>query len=163
MTDRYPGKHLGVVVDNDDPKKLSRVRVRVPELFGDEETGWCLPCSPYAGSGVGLAVVPPQGTLVLVEWPGGGDTTRTPIWSGALWADGAGVAGAGPDALVLVTPGGHHITLNDESGKESVEIVAASNAKILMDKNGVQIEFGSSKLKLANGGIDVNDGALKVT
>lgn len=163
MTDRFPGKHLGLVVDNKDPKKLSRVRVRVPEIFGDEETGWCLPCSPYAGSNVGLAVVPPEGSLVHVEWPGGGDTTRTPIWSGALWADGSGVPGASPDALVLVTPGKHRITLTDEQGKEAVEIVSASKAKIRLDKDGVLIKFGSSTLKLGNGGIDFNDGALKVS
>src|SRR5436305_6336259 len=37
-------------------------------------------CSPYAGSGVGLAAVPPVGSLVFVEWSAG-DTTRVPIRS----------------------------------------------------------------------------------
>jgi hypothetical protein len=166
VSERYPGKFLAIVVDNDDPKKLSRVRVRVPELFSDEETGWCLPCMPYAGAadgkGIGLAAVPPNGSLVYVEWPGGGDVTRTPIWSGALWADGNGVAGAAADALVLVTPGGHTIKLNDHGGDESVEIVAKSKAKIRLDKDGVLIEFGTSTLKLGDGTINFNDGALKV-
>ena len=90
MTDRFHGKYLGTVVDNDDPKALGRVRVKVPEVFGDETSGWCLPCSPYAGSGVGLAVVPPVGSLVFVEWPAG-DTSRVPIWSGGAWPDGNGV------------------------------------------------------------------------
>jgi uncharacterized protein involved in type VI secretion and phage assembly len=167
MTDRFPGKHLALVVDNKDPKKLSRVRVRVPEIFADEETGWCLPCSPYAGAangkGVGLAAVPPEGSLVFVEWPGGGDTTRTPIWSGALWADGNGVPGASPDAIVLVTPGGHRIALDDKQGSEKVAIEAKSGAKITLDKNGALVEFGSSKVKLTNSAVEINDGALKVS
>jgi hypothetical protein len=166
MSERFPGKFLAIVVDNDDPKKLSRVRVRVPELFANEETGWCLPCSPYGGAangkGVGLAAVPPNGSLVFVEWPGGGDVTRTPIWSGALWADGNGVAGAAPDAIVLTTPGGHTIKLNDHQGSEAVEIVAASKAQIRLDKNGVEIKFGGSTLQIGDGTLNFNNGALKV-
>ena len=162
MTERFPGKHVAIVTDNKDPKNLSRVRVKVPEIFGDEETGWCLPCTPYAGDKVGLAAVPPEGSLVYVEWPAG-DTARTPIWSGGLWADGAGVAGAGPDALVLVTPAGHKILLSDEKGKEKVEVIAKSKARITLDKNGATIAFGKAKIELTNQGVSVNGGALKVT
>src|SRR5204863_734899 len=78
VIDRCFGKYLAQVVDNDDPKGLARVRVQVPEILGEETTGWCLPSSPWAGPGVGLAVVPPVDALVLVEWPAG-DTGRTPI------------------------------------------------------------------------------------
>jgi uncharacterized protein involved in type VI secretion and phage assembly len=162
MTDRFHGKYLGVVVDNDDPKGLARLRVRVPEVFGDESTGWAMPCSPYAGSGIGLAAVPPVGSLVYVEWPAG-DTTRVPIWSGGAWPDGDGVQDAGPDALVLTTPAGHKVVLRDESGSEAIEIEAASGAKVVLDKNGVQIEFGSQKLAMTQGSISLNDGALEVS
>jgi Type VI secretion system/phage-baseplate injector OB domain len=161
VSDRFHGKYLGIVVDNDDPKGLSRVRVKVPELFGDEPTGWCLPCSPYAGSGVGLAAVPPVGSLVFVEWAAG-DTTRVPIWSGGAWPDGDGVEDAGPEALVLTTPAGHTLVLRDEFGSESIEIEAASGAKIVLDSDGVQLEFGSQKIAITRASISLNDGALEV-
>jgi uncharacterized protein involved in type VI secretion and phage assembly len=160
MTERFHGKHPALVVDTDDPKHLSRVRVKVPEVFGDEETGWCRPCSPFAGKGVGLAVVPPVGSSVFVEWPAG-DTTRAPIWSGALWPDGDGIKDAAADRLLLVTPGGHQIALIDKSGSESIEITAKSNAKLKLDKDGVVVEVGGSKLEVKKGEIVLN-GALKV-
>jgi type VI secretion system (T6SS) baseplate-like injector VgrG len=159
MADRFHGKFLGQVVDNSDPKNVSRIRVRVPEVFGDEETGWCLPCSPYAGPGVGLAAVPPVNSLVFVEWPAG-DTTRTPIWSGALWADGDGVSGASSDKLMLLTPGGHSVTLDDSA--PSVEIAAASGAKVTLDDNGATVEFGGQKVALTSSSVSINDGALEV-
>jgi len=160
--ERFHGKYLGVVVDNDDPKGLSRVRVQVPEVLGDEETGWCLPCSPYAGCGVGLAAVPPVGSLVFVEWSAG-DTTRVPIWSGGVWADGDGPEDAGPETLVLITPGGHSIRLIDEQGSEAIAVEAASGAKLTLDADGVSIEFGQQSIAITKSSISLNGGALEVT
>jgi uncharacterized protein involved in type VI secretion and phage assembly len=161
VNDRYPGKYLALVIDNADPKGLSRVRVQVPEIFGQEATGWCLPSVPYAGPGVGLAAVPPVGSLVFVEWPAG-DTTRVPIWAGAVWADGDGVQGADPDTVLLVTPAGHRISLSDASGSEAVEVEAASGAKLLLDSDGVTVEFGSQQLALTRSSISLNGGALEI-
>ena len=159
--ERFQGKYLGVVVDNDDPKGSMRLRVQVPEVLGEETTGWCLPCSPYAGAGVGLAAVPQVGSLVFVEWSAG-DTTRVPVWSGGTWADGEGPEDAGPDSLVLVTPGGHAVRLRDESGAQAIEIEAASGAKLVMDGDGVTVSFGSQKLALTRSSVVINDGALEV-
>lgn len=162
MTDRFHGKYLGIVVDNDDPKGLMRLRVKVGEVFGEETTGWALPCSPYAGTGVGFAAVPPVGSLVFVEWPAG-DTSRVPIWTGGAWPDGDGVTDAGPDAIVLTTPAGHKIVIRDESGNEAIEIETPSGAKLALDVSGIAIEFGSQSVKLTSSSVSINDGALEVT
>ena len=159
--DRFPGRYLGTVVDNDDPKGLCRVKVKVPEVFLDETCGWALPSSPYAGPGSGLAAVPPGGGLGFVEWPAG-DVTRVPIWSGAAWADGDGVPGAGPDVVVLLTPAGNKVELRDASGDEAVEVTAVSGAKVALDSNGVTIEFGAQKVELTRSSISFNGGALEV-
>ncbi|MFN2627078.1 MAG: phage baseplate assembly protein V [Gaiellaceae bacterium] len=161
MTERFIGKYQAIVVDNDDPRGLARIKVRAPEVFGDETTGWALPCSPYAGPNAGLAAVPPVGSLVYVEWPAG-DTSRVPIWSGGSWADGEGVPDAGPDVLVLVTPAGHKVELRDSAGSESIEVMAVSGARMLLDSNGISIEFGSQKIALTSASVSVNDGALEV-
>ena len=48
-TTGFFGKYRGIVTDNDDPKNLGRLKARVPEILQDVETGWALPCAPYAG------------------------------------------------------------------------------------------------------------------
>lgn len=161
MIERVHGRHVATVIDNVDPKNLCRVRVLVPEVLADQESGWCRPAMPYAGPSVGFAAVPPVGSVVLVEWPSG-DVSREPVWSGAAWADGDGVEGAGPDAVIIVTPGGNKVELRDESGSEKLELTAASGAKVTMDSNGLTLAFGSQKLAMTNQSVSVNDGALEI-
>jgi Type VI secretion system/phage-baseplate injector OB domain len=161
VTERFYGKYLAIVVDNDDPKGLARVRARVPEVFGDETTGWCLPCTPYSGSGTGLAAVPPVDSQIYLEWPAG-DISRVPIWSGGAWPDGEGVEDAGADAIALTTPAGHRVVIRDTSGSEAIEIEATSGARIVLDSEGVLVEFGSQKLAVSRTSISLNDGALEV-
>lgn len=160
MTPRFFGKFPGVVVDNDDPKGLSRIKVRVPEVFDTETTGWAQP-SELSGPGTGLAAVPAVDSLVFVEWPAG-DTSRAPIWSGGPRADGDGVPGAGPDAILLVTAAGNKITVDDSSGSEAIAVESASGAKVNLDANGMELTFGSQRVALTQSGVSINDGALEV-
>ena len=47
---RFYGKYRGIVVDNQDPSKLGRLKLRVPSVLGkDVVTGWATPCVPYGG------------------------------------------------------------------------------------------------------------------
>lgn len=161
MSERFFGKYPGVVIDNSDPKSIGRLKVQVPEVFATETTGWCLPCSPYAGPAVGWAAVPPIGSVVFVEWPAG-DVTRIGMWSGAMWTDGQGVPGAGPDSVVVLTPGGHRVELRDTAGNAAVEITAASGAKVTMDQSGIALEFSGQKIAITQASVSINDGALTV-
>lgn len=159
--DRFHGRYAGTVVDNDDPKGLCRLKVNVPEVLGDATTGWCLPSMPFAGAGVGLAAVPPTGAVVFVEWPAG-DTTRVPVWSGAAWADGTGVAGAAPDKILLLTGAGNKVEVRDTGGDEAIVLTAASGAELTLDPAGVSVVFGGQSMTITDSSISFNDGALEI-
>jgi Type VI secretion system/phage-baseplate injector OB domain len=160
MSERFYGKFPATVVDNNDKKGLGRITVKVPEVFGDETTGWCLPSMPYVGVKAGLVAIPDLNALVFVEWPGG-DTTRTPIWSGGYWADGDGVPGAGPKSFLIVTPAGHQVLIQDD-GDQPIVIQAVSGAKATLDKNGVQLEYQKAVIKMTSSSISFNNGNLEV-
>jgi hypothetical protein len=94
--ERLWGKFRGTVSDNSDPLAQGRVRARIPAVLGEVESGWALPCAPYAGPQAGLFSIPPVGAGVWIEFEAG-DVSR-PIWSGCWW--GAGEAPVTPPAGV---------------------------------------------------------------
>ena len=70
---RFFGKYRGVVlanIDKDDQAPPGRVQVYVDHIPG-AEINWAMPCVPYAGTGVGLYMIPPVGAWVWVEFEGG--------------------------------------------------------------------------------------------
>src|SRR5690606_17040950 len=80
------GKYRGQVANNVDPMMLGRVQVSVPAVLGEGSLSWAMPCTPYAGNGVGFFAVPPNGANVWVEFEGG--DPDYPIWSGCFWGTG---------------------------------------------------------------------------
>src|SRR6185295_16483516 len=82
----FYGKFRGKVTENRDPLMLGRLRVKAPDVYGEEESGWALPASPYAGNGVGLFLIPPTDASVWVEFEHG--DPHYPIWAGCFWATG---------------------------------------------------------------------------
>jgi len=150
----FYGKWAGIVTDNDDPKGIGRLRARVPEVLGEQEsTGWALPCSPWGGGfNRGLFALPEIGDTVWIEFAAG-DPAR-PIWTGTFWGapDSAGgqddlgtETGAeaprgadspgGPGQHVLRTAAGHVVSLDDTGGV--VVVAEAAGAEIRLTSDGV--------------------------
>lgn len=115
---RYYGKYRGTVSDSQDPRKQGRIKAKVPEILADVETGWALPCTPYAGDEMGLFTVPPKDAGVWIEFEAG-DVSR-PIWSGCWWKsdklpkDEGGTA-ATTDVKILRSEQGLLLALHDDS------------------------------------------------
>ncbi len=156
----FYGKYRGTVTDNLDPLMQGRIRVKVPSVFGDQETGWALPSSPYAGNGVGFFFIPPNGSNIWVEFEEG--NPDYPIWAGCFWGIGeAPKMPAIPDTKVIKTDSAT-ITLNDLPGLGGITIETSNGLKIVMDVQGIELSNGSASIKLTPVSVSVNDGALEV-
>jgi uncharacterized protein involved in type VI secretion and phage assembly len=156
---RHFGRYRAQVVDVDDPRSVGRVRLQVPELLGDVESGWALPAFATSGDGSGMFAVPPVGALVWVEFEGG-DVSR-PVWVGGWFAEGTAPDGASPEKIVIRTPGGHVLTLDDDGGK--LEIVESGGATITLDSSGIELAKGGQKVVIGSSSVTINDGALEVS
>ena len=156
---RVFGKYRGLVVDNADPQKLGRLKVRVPSLLGDQVvTGWATPCTPYGGAdNQGMLMIPDVGAGVWVEFEEG--NLEHPIWVGTFWSkpkpsgttelpkpngDDAAEAGEAqdpPTRKVLKTAKGHTIQLEDKDGEEAIIIVEGHNKHfVLLNGDGITIQ-----------------------
>jgi uncharacterized protein involved in type VI secretion and phage assembly len=158
----FYGKYRGVVADNRDPLMLGRIKARVPDIYGDEDSGWALPSTPYAGDGVGLFAIPPTDASVWIEFEHG--DPDYPIWTGCFWAQGElPVTPATPEKKVLKTDVGT-ITLDDTPGAGGITIETQAGMKIVMNTTGIEItDSQGGSIKLSGPQVSVNNGALEVT
>jgi uncharacterized protein involved in type VI secretion and phage assembly len=162
----FYGKYRGVVTDNRDPLMIGRVRATVPDVMGDEESGWAMPCAPFGGDGMGLFVLPSVGAGVWVEFEHG--SPELPIWSGCWWGSAAEMPPlllTPPYAKVLLaSEGGHAVVLDDTPGTGGITLETAQGQKIVVGPLGIEISNGrGAVLTLRGATVTVNDGALEVT
>jgi uncharacterized protein involved in type VI secretion and phage assembly len=162
---RYYGKRRGKVENNVDPYQLGRVQVSCPDVFGDGRLSWAMPSVPYAGDGVGLFAIPPNGANVWVEFEAG--DPDSPIWAGCFWGSGQVPAQPGTASMKVLKTDGLTLTINDTTGAGGVTLevsspVVASTLKIALDSSGIELSNGAGKIKISTASVSLNDGALEV-
>lgn len=159
------GKFRGVVSDVDDPLRLGRIRARVADVYGSNESNWAMPCAPFGGTSMGLCALPKLGAGVWIEFEHG--NPDRPIWTGVWW----GNAAERPSALLpipsqkvlLQTEGGNKIILDDGPGG-GITLETAGGQKLKLTPQGIEIDNGQGgKITLQGLQVSVNDGALEVT
>ena len=158
---RVFGVVIGIVTNNSDPDGLGRVKVRFPWLSASDESFWARLAAPMAGNGRGVCFLPELDDEVLVAFERG--DVRFPYVLGALW-NGKDVppidnADGKNNVRVIKSRSGHVIKLNDEEGKETLEISDASG------RNTVVIDTANDTITITSGKdivLSAPDGALKL-
>jgi uncharacterized protein involved in type VI secretion and phage assembly len=176
---RFYGKYRGVVVDNNDPAVLGRLKVRVPSVLGEKVvSGWATPCVPYGGaSDQGLLFVPDVGAGVWVEFEEG--DLEFPIWTGTYWSKSAasnevpspngsdgtptGAPQQPPTRKILKTAKGHTLQFEDADGSESILVYdAVHKNRITLDAAGITITDGKgTTITLGAAGIAIGGQATE--
>lgn len=152
---RFFGKYRGTVTDNQDPLMTGRIRAHVPEVTGEADSGWALPCVPY-----GILSIPPVGADVWIEFEQG-DPGR-PICSGTLWnspTDTATLLLAPPYRQVVIqTKGGHQVILDDTPGTGGITLRTVTGQTIVLSATGAEIgDSEGESFKLTAHRAPIND------
>lgn len=165
----FYGKYRGIVTDNKDDQGKGRLKAKVQDVLGDNESGWAMPCTPYAGKGVGLFLIPPKDAWVWIEYEHG--DPDYPIWTGCFWGEKSEVPketkDGNPEIKVLKTGIGT-ITVNDSQNASGITIETTNNMKVVIDKNGIQIINGQKVqgqdvgVKISGNTVSINGNGLEV-
>ncbi len=162
-TDPYYVKHthqqLGRVTNNDDPKKLGRIKVSFGWMENKAETPWISVASPYTSPDAGFYFVPAVKSRVLVGFEDG--DVEKPYCIGTLFDEDAN-----PDSAwtgntdktnakihAIRTQSGQTIELYDESGGEKIKIYDTDgNNEITLDSATGEINIkGTNKIVIESG------------
>jgi len=154
---RFYGKYRGIVTSVD-PATM-RIKALVPAVLGDTETGWCMPCVPYAGPKTGFAFLPAEGSGVWIEFEGG--DVSYPIWVGGYWREGEVPAGAAENVRVIVTA--KMLTLKlDDGGQGEITLSDQSGNAVTLRQSGIKVANGQESVVVSSTSVSVNAGALEV-
>jgi len=123
---KFPGIYRGLVVDNNDPQQLGRVKVKIYPMLAEVATDslpWAVPMYPIvegAGSGIGYFAVPDINTMVYILFEQG--DIYQPVYIGEA-------------------PDGAH-------GTPSERVTNYSNRKVLKTSSGIVIYIDDTAKKL---------------
>ncbi len=162
------GVVIAIVTNNQDPEGLGRVKVTFPWLSEEDESEWARLAVPMAGQDRGIYFLPEVDDEVLVAFEQG--DIRFPYVIGALWngedAPPANNENGQNDIRVIKSRSGHVIRLNDEEGKETIEIIDKSEQNSLIfhtESNTISIESqGDITLSASQGTIKLEAQTIEI-
>ena len=166
----YNQFYRGIVIENVDPDRLGRIKVRIPQLYGSDPSSsnyidnnsipWAN-CAIYnAGNDSGSFLPPNIGDLVFVTFEFG--KAESPIYFGGIFrksegdtkiTDGTDVPTevlTGAERIIYKSSKGATIYIDDTGGAESIKIIDQSGQSIIMENTN------DLSLKRRANGIGIN-------
>ena len=161
MEPRIFGVASAVVIQNSDPDRRGRVRVRYPWLGEESESGWARVAVPYAGKERGCYIIPEVGDEVVIAFEEG-DPDR-PVVIGSVWSGSKELPCEPPDTNSLKwvesrsgfkvicedAKGAERLILRDGSDRRWIEIDAArGKIRIVADEGDIEISAPKGRVSI---------------
>ncbi len=158
MAERQLGLQTALVVDNNDPDQLGRVKIKFP-WSRSQETVWVRVASPHASAESGWYTMPEVNDEVVVGFEYG--SPSLPVVVGALynktsklWSQ---MFNGENNHKVFVTRSGHQLFFSDEGGKELIRLVTKD------DKNSIVLDVAGPSITITSkGDISVKGANVKI-
>jgi hypothetical protein len=146
---RYYSMYRGFVVDNQDPEGYGRIKLKVPQVYGDDIYDyWAWPRNVFSGPNYGLQLIPPIKSMVWVEFEMG--DPRKPVWSHGHFGKGEKPPSLKDFKVIwFKSPIKGHLLRIDEGDSNFIEIHHADGLKVRIEPTQVFIGKDITKLQPA--------------
>lgn len=147
---KYYGKYRAIVVENSpiaDKKRLGRIKVKCPKIYGIASSVWAMPCVPYAGPQVGFVMRPPRGAKVWIEFEEG--DINKPIWSGCFWGLAEFPLKVKSASQFVIQTRLNTFELNDLKKSAKLQVGPAPTLGMTFDAKGVEVKNNAAKMNLS--------------
>jgi type VI secretion system secreted protein VgrG len=163
-----PVGHIEIaeVVDNDDPDKLGRVKIKFFWQKSDAESVWVRVSTLYSGEGKGILFTPEKGAQVIIGYEH--NDPSQPVLLGNLYPKSNGESYTSDDnkLKVIQTRGGNHITFDDTDNDQRITVSNENNTGTSLSlsfKNDGTIEIKTNgSLSLEGKDISIKSQTLKI-
>ena len=148
VSGQMPGLVEGIVVDNVDPEKLGRVKVKFPTLPETPESTGARLAMPMAGRERGWMTIPEIEDEVLVSFVHGNHDDAVVVGSLYNGVDTPPYANEDGDnnLRVFQSRSGHRFTFDDTKGEERMELISHNEEiRIIWDAKAKVISVYSGK------------------
>jgi len=152
---RYYSRYRAIVVDNDDPLSMNRVKVAIPEVYGGI-IDWAMPVNQEGSMDSGFKYLTPKiKDIVWVSFECG--NPAKPLWEYCGWGlEECPEELAKPNVLGFVTPSGNKVFLDDDNG--CLTVYTIGHIMVVSKEGDVQISSKGSIFLDAKEGIFGHDG-----
>ncbi len=157
---------IAEVVDNDDPDKLGRVKIKFFWQKSDAESVWVRVSTLYSGEGKGILFTPEKGAQVIVGYEH--NDPSQPVLLGSLYPKSGGESYTSDNnkMKVIQTRGGNHITFDDTDNDQRITVSNVNNTGTSLSlsfKNDGTIEIKTNgSLSLEGKDISIKSQTLKI-
>lgn len=139
---KMDGVVVGVVTNNEDPDKLSRIKIKYPLLDDQHESDWVRIATFMTGKDMGSLFIPEVGDEVLVAFHMG--DIREPFVIGMLWNQDqpSPPMAEKNDVRKIVSRAGHEVTFGDNADDAKVTIKTKKGQIIELGDKSDTIKIG---------------------
>lgn len=160
----HPVAHsdLAQVIDNDDPERLGRVKVRFLWASAEQETAWVRVGHPYTGQGKGMIFIPEIDAQVVIGYQG--NSPNMPYVITSLYPQKSGEEYTTKDNTIkqILFKGGNMLYFEDDPNANTQRITISNLDK--QDKAALIISFeDDGKIQLQTQGDIVLEAAKDIS
>lgn len=146
--------YKGIVIDNNDPLHLDRIKCRIPNLYDDSigDVPWIIPikhCIFGQSDGIGEFGVPPIGSIVCVQLQQ--NDPNFPVYTGYLMSDKGSKNQVG--VFTIIDQSGSKLTVDTVNKNAKYEHCTGAKFEITKD-GGFNIELPQNMIANINGSLN---------